>query len=73
MKERRHRFIEDETGATTGKRRFRIHVVCVMFGALMAIVVSYVPVTSHLTSHIALGVPAVPSAVQELADRMLGL
>jgi hypothetical protein len=60
-------------GETRAHRKFHIHCACVMFGVVTAIVVSYVPMTDKIFSHFVLGMPIMPSLIQEVADRVLAL
>lgn len=73
MSERHDLEIVSPEGETHLHRKFRIHCCCVVFGITCAVAVSYVPVSPQFFSHFALGMPIVPSLVQEVADRILAL
>ena len=60
-------------GMTHLHRKFHIHVACVTFGVAIAVVISYIPITDKIFSHFVLGMPIMPSLVQEVIDRVLAL
>jgi hypothetical protein len=51
--------------------RVRVHLVCVTLGILLAILSTCAPLDS--LAHFAPALPVLPSVVQEIADRFLGL
>jgi len=55
------------------RRKIRVHVICILIGAVITVVLTYIPLTASITSHVAFGIPAVPSVAQEVFDRLMGI
>jgi hypothetical protein len=54
--------------SSAADRKLHIHLVCITTGCVLAVIVSFV--SEGMLFHIVPVLPALPSAVQEIVDRM---